>query len=440
MASSVSASVPSFASASAKRIAIVGYGSAGQALALLLSADGHRVEVFERAPAPGPVGAGFLLQPTGLRVLWELGLMADACAHGAPIGRLYGETGAGRPVMDMRYRELHPALFGLGLQRGALFELMDAAWREGRTLHVGREIVAIDAERGVLRDAMGDEHGAFDVVAVADGAASALRAQIGEIALDKPYPWGAQWCLVEAGDWPWPAELRQRYRRARQMVGMLPVGSRPGDPVRRLSFFWSLPAAALDAINANAGGYDATRWRAEVSALWPDAAARLQNTAVPDGLAKARYRDSVVRCWHRGRAVLVGDAAHAMSPQLGQGVNMALVDALALRDALRTAHTTGGDLASAFDAYQHARRSHLRTYHYLSRWLTPLFQSEYDTAAVLRDLSFYPMSRVPGGRGHMLRMLTGTRQGWFGRWPLPETFVAALAEYSDDASRWTSSS
>lgn len=435
MASSVSASAPSLASVSTKRIAIVGYGSAGQALALLLSADGHRVEVFERAPAPGPVGAGFLLQPTGLRVLWELGLMSDACAHGAAIGRLYGETGEGRPVMDMRYRELHPALFGLGLQRGALFELMDAAWREGRTLHVGREIVAVDAERGVLRDATGDEHGAFDVVAVADGAASALRAQIGEIALDKPYPWGAQWCLVEAGDWPWPAELRQRYRRARQMVGMLPVGSRPGDPVRRLSFFWSLPVAALDAIDTHAAGSDAERWRAEVGALWPDAAARLQNTAVPDGLAKARYRDSVVRRWHRGRAVLVGDAAHAMSPQLGQGVNMALVDALALRDALRTAHTNGDDLASAFDGYENARRRHLRTYHYLSRWLTPLFQSEYDAAAVLRDLSFYPMSRVPGGRGHMLRMLTGTRQGWFGRWPLPDAFLAALAEHGGDAQR-----
>ena len=50
-------------------IAIVGYGTAGQAAALLLARDGHRVEVFERAPEPGPVGAGFLLQTTGLQVL-----------------------------------------------------------------------------------------------------------------------------------------------------------------------------------------------------------------------------------------------------------------------------------------------------------------------------------------------------------------------------------
>jgi 2-polyprenyl-6-methoxyphenol hydroxylase-like FAD-dependent oxidoreductase len=389
----------------------------------LLGGEGYAVEVFERAPAPGPVGAGFLLQPTGLRVLWELGLMDAALAHGAPILRLYGESERGRAVMDMRYRELHPALFGLGMQRGALFELMDAAWREGRCLHAGREISTVDAERGLLHDRDGHIHGPYDLVVVADGAGSALRSQIGEVALDAPYPWGAQWCLVAAGDWPWPDELRQRYRRARQMAGMLPVGTRPGDATPKLSFFWSLPAAALET-----AGQDAARWRSEVAALWPDAAERLRDTEVPSGLAKARYRDSVVRRWHRGRAVLAGDAAHAMSPQLGQGVNMALVDALALRDALRThAWRAGGDLAAVFAGYERARRAHLRAYHFWSRWLTPLFQSEYDAAALLRDLSFYPMSRVPGGRGQMLRVLTGTRQGWVGRWPLPEPFLAALA-------------
>lgn len=102
----------------AEHVAIVGYGTAGQAAAVLLSRDGHRVEVFERAPHPGPVGAGFLLQPTGLHVLWTMGLLDDALVHGARIERLYGETTAGRAVMDMRYRELEPRLFGLGMQRG----------------------------------------------------------------------------------------------------------------------------------------------------------------------------------------------------------------------------------------------------------------------------------------------------------------------------------
>ena len=408
----------------AMRIAIVGYGTAGQTLAVALSRDGHCVEVFERVPQPAPVGAGFLLQPTGLSVLWTLGLLDAALAHGAVVRRLCGETTASRAVMDMRYRELHPALFGLGLQRGAIFELLDSAWTESRRIHCGREIVQVDHERGLLRDDHGDEYGPFDLVVVADGAASKLRAEIGEIVFDRPYPWGAQWCLVPAGDWPWPDELRQRYRHARRMVGMLPVGTRPGDPIPRLSFFWSLPAAGLpDA------GRDEPRWRAEVAEIWPEAARCLLTTAVPDGLAQARYRDTVVRRWHRGRAVLVGDAAHAMSPQLGQGVNMALADALALRDALRTAST----LPEALDAYQRVRRGHLGIYHFWSRWLTPLFQSEHDRIAGLRDLLFHPLSRIPGGRGQSLRVLTGTRRGWFGRWPLPPDFIERLSNAGEQS-------
>ena len=400
------------------RIAIVGYGTAGQALAVALSRDGHHVEVFERVPEPGPVGAGFLLQPTGLSTLWALGLLDAALQHGAVVTRLFGETVAARPVMDMRYRELHPALFGLGMQRGAIFQLLDAAWTQERRLHCGREIAHIDHERGVLRDAQGDAHGPYDLIAVADGAASKLRAQIGEVAFDRPYPWGAQWCLVPAGDWPWPDELRQRYRRARRMAGMLPVGTRPDDPVPRLSFFWSLPTTEL-----GEAGRDAARWREELAVVWPEALDNLRDTAIPAGLAQARYRDTVMRRWHRGRAVLIGDSAHAMSPQLGQGANMALVDALALRDALRAADS----VPAALDAYARGRRVHLRAYHFWSRWLTPLFQSEHDRIALLRDVLFHPLSRVPGGRGQSLRILTGTRSGWFGTFALPDAFVATLA-------------
>lgn len=407
----------------ALRIGIVGYGSGGQAAALLLSRDGHQVEVFERAPALGPVGAGFLLQPTGLSVLWELGLLDAALAHGARVRRLHGETVAGRAVMDMRYRELHRRYFGLGLQRGALFALLDEAWQEGRRVHCGRNIVAVDHEHGLLRDADGDEHGPYDLVIVANGAATLLRGSVAPPALDRPYPWGAQWCLVERGDWAWQDELRQRYVGARRMVGMLPVGTRPGDATQRLSFFWSLPVAALD----SAANQDESAWRTAVAAVWPQAAERLRDTAVPEGLAQARYRDTVARRWHRGRAVLLGDAAHAMSPQLGQGVNMALLDALALRDSLRTAPALGDALAS----YQRARRAHVGIYHLWSRWLTPLFQSEYDRIAALRDRIFHPMSRVPGGRGQTLQVLTGLRRGWFGSIRQAPEFLEALEQRSE---------
>lgn len=399
------------------RIAVVGYGSGGQAAAVLLSRDGHRVEVFERVQVPQPVGAGFLLQPTGLRVLWELDLLLPVLGLGAPITRLYGQTVSGRAVMDMRYSDLDRRLYGLGLQRGALFRLLDEAWTVGRRLHAGHAIVRVDAEKGSVTDAAGQHFNGYDLVVVADGAASSLRGQVVKARLDRPYPWGAQWCLVEQGDWSWPDELQQRYVAARRMAGMLPVGTRPDDPVPRLSFFWSVPASRLQA-----DPVDPRAWRKSLGEVWPEAAVKLEHTSIPESLAAARYRDTVHRHWHRGRAVLLGDAAHAMSPQLGQGVNMALLDALALRDALREAST----LPDALMSYQKQRRRHLGIYHFWSRWLTPLFQSGHDGAAALRDRLFHPLSRSPIGRGQMLRVLTGTRRGWFGRLALPGAFVQAL--------------
>ncbi|WP_133500914.1 FAD-dependent oxidoreductase [Cognatilysobacter terrigena] len=401
----------------ALRIAVVGYGTGGQAAAVLLSRDGHRVDVFERAPALGPVGAGFLLQPVGQAVLWSMGLLDDALLHGARIASLYGETVAGRPVMDMRYAELDARIFGLGMQRGALFQLLDAAWTEHRTLHVGQRIVDVDVDRGVLTDAAGRRHGGFDLVIVADGAASALRSRVADAILDRPYPWGAQWCLAPMQDWPWRNVLRQRYRGARRMAGMLPVGTRPGDPVPRLSFFWSVPTAELDRIDV-----DRDAWRRDVAAVWPDALDCLAGIEAPHALAQARYRDTVHRSWHRGRAVLLGDSAHAMSPQLGQGVNMALLDAQALRDALRVEAV----VPAALQRYERERRAHLAAYHFWSRALTPLFQSHRDAAARVRDLTFHPMSRLPVARGMMLRVLTGTRRGWLSTHPLPDGFVDAL--------------
>ncbi|TZF90354.1 FAD-dependent oxidoreductase [Cognatilysobacter lacus] len=410
--------------AGALRIAVIGYGTGGQAAAVLLSRDGHRVEVFERAPAPGPVGAGFLLQPVGQSVLWELGLLAQALHHGRRIASLYGETPAGRPVMDMRYADLDARLFGLGLQRGALFELLDAAWTTHRCLHAGVDIVDLDPASGTLTAADGRRFAGFDLVIVADGAASRMRTRVAKATLDRPYPWGAQWCLAPARGWAHADVLHQRYVGARRMVGVLPVGTRPGDAVAKLSFFWSLPAAALDRTDV-----PSREWREDVARVWPEALETLADIDAPAALAGARYRDTVHREWHAGRAVLLGDAAHAMSPQLGQGVNMALLDALVLRDALRKRES----IESSLSHYAAQRRAHLRAYHFWSRALTPLFQSERDGWARVRDLTFHPLSRLPVARGQMLRVLSGTRRGWWSTMRLEPGFLEALERSAPDS-------
>ena len=403
-----------------RHVAIVGCGTGGQAAALALARQGHSIEVFERVPNPGPVGAGFLLQPTGLQALWQLGLLDQACALGAPVARLYGETPEGRAVMDMRYADLDPRLSGIGMQRGALFALLHqaVACEDDIALRSGYAIAELDCDTGRVGDAQGRWHGPYDLVIVADGAASGLRAQVSDARIDKPYPWGALWCLLPEADWTWRSELRQRYRQARQMAGMLPVGTTPGDPERKLSFFWSLPVSTFD--DWRTAGRDA--WLQQLDALWPQARERLGEDFDTGCLARAAYRDAIPRRWWRGRAVLLGDAAHAMSPQLGQGVNMALVDAVALAAQLRDAPTT----AAALHAYERERRAHLAAYHRYSRWLTPLFQSGRDGIARLRDLAFLPAGRMPLARGHMLRVLSGTQHGWWGRYPLQDGFVMAL--------------
>jgi 2-polyprenyl-6-methoxyphenol hydroxylase-like FAD-dependent oxidoreductase len=106
------------------RIAIVGYGTAGQAAAIMLHAQGHALSVFEQAPVLNPVGAGFLLQPTGFGVLVRLGLHETALEHGQRIERLHGCNHRGRMVMDMRYADHAPDCFGVGMTRGSLFTVL----------------------------------------------------------------------------------------------------------------------------------------------------------------------------------------------------------------------------------------------------------------------------------------------------------------------------
>ncbi|WP_369040325.1 FAD-dependent oxidoreductase [Stenotrophomonas maltophilia] len=402
------------------RIAVIGYGTAGQALAILLTRDGHEVEIFERVPTPGPVGAGFLLQPSGLQVLWQMGLLDAVRAHAAPVHRLYGDTPCERAVMDMGYAGVDPRLHGLGMQRGALYSLLDDARAGAGQLHAGTAIVDVDSAQGRVRDASGRTHGPFDLVVAADGAASTLRAGIaGGTRLDRVYPWGALWCLLPAGDWPHLDQLRQRYVAARKMIGLLPVGTRPGDDTTRLSFFWSLPRTDFERWQRDG----MAPWLEELHGLWPQASARFAHLQEAEQLARAVYRDAVVTQWHQGRLVLAGDAAHAMSPQLGQGVNMALLDALALRDAVRC----HGGSEAALRRYQAQRRAHVAVYQRWSRWLTPLFQSDRDGWARARDVLLGPMGRLPGGRGHMLRVLSGTQQGWWGAMALEPAFIDALA-------------
>ncbi|MBV8636287.1 MAG: FAD-dependent monooxygenase, partial [Burkholderiaceae bacterium] len=116
-------------------------------------------------------------------------------------------------------------------------------------------------------------------------------------------------------------------------------------------------------------------------------------------------------------AVCLGDSAHATSPQLGQGANLALVDAWTLAQCL----AQQSDLPAALAQYSRKRKAHLRYYQTASRVLTPLFQSHSRIGSGLRDLGLGLACRLPYVRGQMGLTLSGTKTGWLiGKLPLGE--------------------
>lgn len=100
-------------------IAICGCGIGGLALGILLRRAGHTVVAFDQFKSAMPVGSGFLLQPTGLAILEQLGLRETVEKHGRIIERFFGsDSASGRLVLDLRYDALGDSLNGLSRLSG----------------------------------------------------------------------------------------------------------------------------------------------------------------------------------------------------------------------------------------------------------------------------------------------------------------------------------
>ncbi|MBM4365137.1 MAG: FAD-dependent monooxygenase [Deltaproteobacteria bacterium] len=370
-------------------VGIVGGGTGGPALALFLARAGHEVTLYERVANPGPVGAGILLQPTGLEVLRRLGLEQRVLSHGARVERLHGTTRSNWVVLDLAYADWRPGAFGLGIQRGAVFgALWDAVLAEPSVrVRTGAEVHATGDEPGAAWIDTGERE-RFDLVVVASGARSEHRAPGARVT---PYPWGALWVVAEAD--LHPGVLYQRYRDTREMAGILPSG------MGTVSLFWSHRADAVEAWRRA----PIEDWKARVRALLPEAP--LDGVYSHDDVLFAPYFDVVASRWHEGRRAWIGDCAHAMSPQLGQGANLALVDAAVLAGVIER----GEPLAR----YSELRADHLRFYSWASRALTPFFQSSYPVLAPLRDLGSPLFHGWGWYRRQMLGALAGGKTGVF---------------------------
>lgn len=377
-------------------VVVAGAGFAGLASAALLARDGHRVTVLEKFRQPQSVGAGILVQPSGLAALRILGIEDKVLQRGARIEHLHGVTHRGWPVVNIRYERWQAGAFGLGLHRAVLFEaLWDLAHANGARVVLGQEATDLEALRR--------EH---DLVVVADGCNSRLRPQTGLPCTDRMYPWGALWAVLDDPQGRYGNRLWQWYRGAGQMLGIMPTGQAPGSETPVVSFFWSLHSSRLGQWFER--GLDA--FKDEVLALNPACGDLLDQVESQDQLTWARYHDITMPRFHSDQCVVIGDAAHATSPQLGQGTNLALLDAVALRDALRAALP----LADRLARYSQARKRHAHFYGQASRWLTPLFQSDQVLLPLLRDMFMAAGTALPVTGRLTCQTLVGVQDGW---WP-----------------------
>ena len=394
-------------------IGIAGAGMGGLAAAALLARAGHAVTIAERFVQVGPVGSGLVLQPVGLAVLDEIGAGVAARAYAAPIARMLGHAG-GRAVLDVGYARQAP---GLAMHRAALFAVLwQAARQSGAQVVTGASVTAAPqdgAHRWLLRQGAA-ALGPFDLVIDASGAGSVLSPLRA-----RALPFGAIW-----GHVPWPAvtafsqtHLIQRYSGAHRMAGVLPIGCLPEDPTPRAAVFWSMPRAELDQWASR----DLGDWKAEAADFWPEMAVFTDQVTE---MTPARYSHGTLRRpWLPGLA-FIGDAAHRASPQLGQGANMALLDAMALTVALREG------LDGAPQRYARMRRWHVRSYQVMSAVFTPMYQSHSRLLPRLRDHLMAPAGQLRPAQAVLQRLVSGTlipplaSQVWpgqnAGQTPLPQ--------------------
>ncbi|TDD71499.1 2-polyprenyl-6-methoxyphenol hydroxylase [Actinomadura darangshiensis] len=323
-------------------VLIVGGGTAGSALAILLARGGVAVDIAEIEPGVTALGSGVTLQGNALRVLRDLGVWERVSASGyafdtlglrAPDGRLLAEI----PDARTGGSDL-PATLGVNRPELAAV-LADAVRDAGAATRFGRTADAIrdEGDRVGVRFSDGAA-GTYDLVVGADGIRSAVRGLMGiEVS---PEPTG---------------------------MGIWRIHTRRPEDVERTDLVYGGPCFIAGYCPTGAGtmyAYLVEKARPRESIADADKPAHMRALAEGYGGAWDEIRADITdpgrinytwfesllvdRPWNRGRAVLIGDAAHACPPTLAQGAAQCLEDAAVLAELLLAADRLDQGLFDAF--------------------------------------------------------------------------------------------
>ncbi|MBS1885602.1 MAG: FAD-dependent monooxygenase [Actinobacteria bacterium] len=323
---------------------IAGAGFAGLTVATALARLGWSVRVHERAAEPRADGAGIFLWENGLRVLAELGLERGVLARGfsaaawedrdergAQIGRRPFPLPGGLRMVTMIRQDLHAPL-------------LEAARDAGVAVETGSRVVGAEPEGALLTD--DGRRWPADVAIGADGIGSRVRESLGLLREREQFDaitiirFTVPLSRAPGASGRWRNYVDHWHLGARRRVLYVPCNA---------DDLYLMLAAGADDTPAVGHPLDAGVWCDTFPLLAPVLA------ELPAAPHTDRYDTVRVHGWSRGRSAIVGDAAHAMPPTIGQGAGTAMTNALALAGALDRAPDRAG-IAAALAAWEQAER------------------------------------------------------------------------------------
>ena len=352
------------------RIAVIGAGIGGLAAAAGLQRDGHEATVLEQRPEAGASGSGLTLFGNAFAALDLLGV-GDAVR--AVSGTAIAGMRAGHRAPDGAWLAVAPASATATL-RSVHRESLHAALRDALdpgSLRTGVAARIIDPHRGevLLRSSTGEARAErFDVVIAADGIRSAARGTLG---LDHGlrYAGYTAWRGVTDGPFDLRGEAGETWG-AGARFGLVPLAD---DRV-----YWFATATRPE-------GFAPAEHRAEAAALvagWHAPIGELIAATAPERVLRHDIHDlrRLPRRFAVGAVALLGDATHAMTPDLGQGAGLAIEDAGTLVALLRRHRP-----AEALEHYDRLRRPRAAALHRRSRAMGRIGQWAHPLASGLRD-------------------------------------------------------